>query len=113
MSFTIYDSRRHDKSEFIQQMQNLIDGKLICVYKHDRLRAIKNTFDEVYRELENNYEYIVAIRNDDDVIINDFLIKRTTELGKSIFIAWWQGCSYETTVFDAFSIDSPLLETLY
>lgn len=113
MSFTIYDSYRDNKSEFIDQMQNLIGERLICVYESNKLKVIKNTFAEVYDELEKKDEHIVVTSKGDDVIINDFLIKRTTELGKSIFVAWWYGHSYETTVFDAFKIDSPLLEPLY
>lgn len=113
MQNLIYDSEKNDKSEFIKQMQNLTGEMLICVYKNHELVSIDSSFAETYSVLENELEHIVATRHGDDIMIDNFLIRRTTELGKSIFISWWHGCSYELSVFNSFEFDSPLLEPLY
>lgn len=113
MHLITYDSKYDSKLKIIHEIQSLINGMLICVYKDKKLYTIKKTFLDVYNELLLKYERIVVIKNDNDIIINDFTIKRTTKLGKEMLMTWYVGKTNERNIFSAFWIDSPLVESLY
>lgn len=114
MCVVIHDSYIDNKTVFIKTMTKLVgEETLICVYRNGKLKTIRRTFEEIYDELECKGERIVVTKHGDDVMMNNFLIKRTTSLGKSILTAWWCGHSYEYSVFDAFKLDSPLLKSFY
>jgi hypothetical protein len=77
------------------------------------LKFIKRTFIDIYNELEKECGYVIVTRCGDDIMINNFLIKRTTEFGKWVFIMWWKGYNQNAHIFDSFKFDSLLLEPLY
>lgn len=113
MCLIVYDSEKDNESTFIHEMQSLMNERLICVYKNKTLYTIRKDFSEIYNRLQLEEKHIVAIRNGNDVMINDFTVKRTTKLGHEILMTWYTGNVNEQGTFNAFKIDSPLVESLY
>lgn len=113
MRLIVYDSEYDNESQFIHNMQSLMNEMLICVYKDKKLYTVRQNFSEIYNRLLLKEKHIVVTKKGNDVMINDFTIKRTTKLGKEILMAWYTGHVNEQNVFNAFNIDSPLVESLY
>jgi hypothetical protein len=110
----IYDSRENNESQFISYMQSLMGNMLVCVYKDGRLCNVSRYFKDVYNALQKASEYVVVTRNGNNVLINDYIIMRTTELGKDILVSWYKGHTYyEYNMLGSFKIDSPLVRTIY
>lgn len=108
----IYDSAKDDESKFIKDIDSLANNMFICVYKDGKLCSFRNSFAKIYTAMRLNFEHIVAVEKDGDVIINNFILRRTTQLGTDILWSWYKGKVHERYAFGALGIDSPLVKPL-